>query len=219
MHWKDVLPAVAILGPIIAAIITLLVTRRWQRSKQVTFWVASSEDLTLPLKRSEHFVVVEIGAYRGLDFNRGVVTAKNTGHAMISGVVFDVSIPGEHQLALAEVRSDDRNLSASAKIERRDDQSPTYNPTFKITIPFLNPKDAFEVVVFFDKEPVNCNISCRMEDVVVRIRRGQHEGPWSRAISASTASLIASGVTVALIASAAASAVLSEWLKHFFRGP
>ena len=170
--FKDLLPLVAILGPIAAATITLLVTRRWQKAKRVTFWVDESEDLTLPLKRSEQVVVLEIGQYRGFEFNRSVVTVKNTGHAAIKDFTFHIVIPGEHALAMAQVRSSDPKLREAAKIDRETHGSPVYNPNFTATVPFLNQKEMFDVLIFFDKDVIDCFVSCRMEEVRVIVKRG-----------------------------------------------
>jgi hypothetical protein len=172
---KDYLPVVATVGPIIAAIITLVVTRRWQKMKRVTFWAEPSEDLTLPIKESGQLVVVEIGQYRGFDLNRGVVTARNSGHAAIKDFTFQIRIPGEHELLLAEVGSEKKELAAAARITR-EQSGPlkvTFNPIFRVEVPFFNPEEIFEVILFFDKGVKRCEVSCRMEDVRCKIKRGK----------------------------------------------
>lgn len=170
--FKDFLPAIAIFGPIIAAVITLLVTRRWQKSKQITFRIGQSEDLTLPLKQSQQGVIVEIGHYRGFDLNRGVLGVKNSGHATVKNFRFQVTIPGEHDLSLAEVRAANHKLREAIQISRESGRAVTYNPVFNVTVPFFNPGEVFELLLFFDKMTVGVDVSCRMEEVNVKTRAG-----------------------------------------------
>lgn len=169
---KDLLPAIAILGPIIAATITLFVTRRWQKSKQVTFGILESEDLTLPLKNNAQMVIIEIQGYRGFELNRGIVTVQNTGQAAVKDFNCHIVVPGEHSFASAQIGTAERKLLEAIKIERSALGSQTFNPEFNISAPFFNPAEGFSILVFFDKSAVECEVSCRIEDVRVRVKRG-----------------------------------------------
>jgi hypothetical protein len=53
-----------------------------------------------------------------------------------------------------------------------DRPSKNYNPTFHIKVPFFNPKERFDIVVFFDEAADDCNVHCRIEDVKSPIKRG-----------------------------------------------
>src|SRR5206468_2969541 len=47
----------------------------------------------------------------------------------------------------------------------------TRKESFKITLPFLNPRERFEILVYFDGEKDECVLDCRMPDVRAKTRK------------------------------------------------
>jgi hypothetical protein len=102
--FRDFLPAIAILGPIIAATLTLFVTRRWQTRKQVTFFSGRTEDLIEQLREHRgELLTITSGGHELDAFNRAEVTIKNTGNTAIQNFSFEIVIPGEHQFISGKV--------------------------------------------------------------------------------------------------------------------
>jgi hypothetical protein len=166
--WRDWLPAIAIAGPILAALITLLASRHFREKKELTFVLLRSEDLAQPLRRYRDKVSFKINEVEVTEFNRGLVWVGNSGNKEIKEPSFQIRIAGSHQLRIIEVRSDDGQLKNAVQTvwgrEGNDD-------VVRIAAPFLNPGERFRVLIFFDGPTVDCDVSCRVEGVNVRIRR------------------------------------------------
>jgi hypothetical protein len=70
---RDWLPAIAIVGPILSALITALVTWRFRERTRVRFTIGQSEDLAAPLTRHRRDIAFRIGDQQVQNFNRGIV--------------------------------------------------------------------------------------------------------------------------------------------------
>jgi hypothetical protein len=80
------------------------------------------------------------------------VFIKNTGNTSISPCHFDIEIPGEHHQFLAELTTQDPDLRSAIEITW-DEPQVTRDPRFHFRIsPLLNSKEAFEVLLYFDKK-------------------------------------------------------------------
>jgi hypothetical protein len=75
---------------------------------------------------------------------------------------------------MAIVNTKNPNLGQSVHIDPNHDmpECKRVDPTYTISMPYLNPKESVEVVLFFDDAVEECKVFCRMEDVKVKIRRG-----------------------------------------------
>ncbi|MBN9601917.1 MAG: hypothetical protein J0G33_03190 [Afipia felis] len=163
-------PLIAISGPIIGAIIGAAITYRFiAKRKRVDFYVQRTEDLTLPLQAHQSLVVFKIGSSEVLNLNRAGVRIKNSGNTSINNFEFDIEVPGAHQLSLAEKFS--KNTKLYQAIETKNDPARhTFNPITTVKIPFLNVEEQFEIGLFFDGEPDDVNIHCRIEELEIRIK-------------------------------------------------
>jgi hypothetical protein len=166
-------------APIVAAIIGAFITAAvayffLARRKILSFWVADSEDVTLPLRRHHSDISVKVSGREFQNLNRARIFVKNTGNTSIVPCVFDVEIPGEHNQFLAELTTKDPDLRRAIEITW-DEPQVTNDPRFHFRVsPFLNAKESFEVLFYFDKETNKCNIHCRIEDTKTKIKRGPH---------------------------------------------
>ncbi len=163
MELRDWLPLMAVLGPILAAMITLAVTRYFRERKRLTFIVVRTEDLMLPLRRNRDQVSVRIDNTDVLDFNRGLVFVHNNGNVTIKEPAFSVKIDGNHDLRLFNISAENARLkdSIDAGWDREDNAD-----LLRVAIPFLNPKERFQITIFFNGPTVDCEILCRIEGVV-----------------------------------------------------
>jgi hypothetical protein len=167
-------PVAAIIGAIITATVSVLVTLFVVvKRKRVTFVISPSEDLTLVLRQSHKFIVIKWGDRELLNLNKGSVIVKNTGNSSISHFHFEIMVQGKHPFCIADVVSPDPKLRSEVKIESEPTLDTRYH-TFKVSIPFFNPKEIFEVPVFFDEVTVDCSVSCRMEELKYRVRRNDY---------------------------------------------
>ena len=69
---RDLLPAIAIVGPILAALITAVITWRFRERRRVRFTIGPTEDLTSPLKRHRRDIAFRIGDQFVENINRGI---------------------------------------------------------------------------------------------------------------------------------------------------
>jgi len=178
------LPLVAILGPILGALIGALVTYRFVvKRKRVNFFIHHTEDLTLPLQQQQSMVVFRVGNSEVLNLNRALILIKNTGNTAISNFEFDVEVPNQHSMCIAESFSENRKLAGAIDISR-DETRGGYNPTFTIKVPFFNAKERFSIRLFFDNTSDEVAIHCRMEDVLSFSRDADfiNSNTWQAAI-------------------------------------
>lgn len=161
------LPLITIFGPIIGAIIGAGVTYFLViKRKRVTFWLAHSEDLTTLLRSHRRIISIKVDDKDVRTLNRTKVAVKNTGNTTIAGLTFQVVILGEHGFVAPEVSAGDVKLEQAIQTELT--KGP--DPYVVVTVPFLNPKEAFEVQIFFDGKTGDCEVHCRMEDVSVKFK-------------------------------------------------
>jgi hypothetical protein len=167
------------LAPIIAAIIGALITAvvayfLLARRKILSFWIADSEDVTLPLRRHHSDISVKVSGREFQNLNRASIFVKNTGNTSIAPCAFDVEIPGEHIQFLAELTTKDPDLRRAIEITW-DESQVTNDPRFHFRVsPFLNATESFEVLFYFDKETNKRNIHCRIEETKTKIKQGPH---------------------------------------------
>jgi hypothetical protein len=172
--WTNTIgPAAPIVGAIAGAIIGAVVTLYFVlKRKRVAFYVTPSEDITIPLQQHKRHIGFKLGDRELLNLNRGSVLVVNRGNTAIQDFTFDIVINGDHQFAAAELNSDDVKLVNAVKIVDRESKQP-YDPIFHVSIPFLNPGESFEVVLFFDGTTNDCQVYCRMEDMKFKVVRAQ----------------------------------------------
>jgi hypothetical protein len=167
-------PIAPIVGAIVGACITAGVTYFViYKRKVVNFWVSETEDLTLPLRQHHSFVRFRVGDSDLSNLNRGRVVVKNTGNTAIANLAFDIEIPGTHAMHLAEHHATSQKLYQAIQIDW-DKPPKTSDPRFHIIVPFLNPKEKFDILVFFDGTTDRCNIHCRIEDVRALVKQGDY---------------------------------------------
>jgi hypothetical protein len=173
------------MAPLVSAIITaamsfvvayFIIAKR----KKVAFWIEPSVDLTLPLRRHHKHMVFKIDDRDFLNLNTAAVFVKNGGNTSIGNFKFDIEIPGQHGQCLAELVEVDDELRKAVNITWDEPWSDN-NPRFHIAIsPFFNRKETLKVMFYFNNTTVNCNVYCRIEDVIVKISRGQYRRFWNK---------------------------------------
>ena len=168
-------PLAPIIGAVIGAAITAVVSYFFlTKRKSVTFWVANTEDITLPLRRHHKDIAFTVSGRSFFNLNRGSVVVKNTGNATIEDLAFDILIPDNHQEYIAEVVSDNPDLRNSIQITWSDLPAST-NPRAHCKISsFLNYKELFQVLIYFDGVTGACQVHCRIKDSRVKLKRGEY---------------------------------------------
>jgi hypothetical protein len=175
--FKDWLPALAIFGPILSAIIALIFTRRWDNRKQdqdrkrVTIWVERTDDLLVPLGRQHNLTIVirqrdadKLRDAEMLNLNRALVGAENTGNACISDFNFAIEIPGPHESFFAERDSSEKYLQDFVLMSWENPETKA-DPRLHISLNFFNAGEMFKIILFFDGAADNCKVHCRMPGV------------------------------------------------------
>ena len=110
------LPLMTVFGPIIGALIGAAVTLSFiVKRKRVTFYVYRTEDLIRELRRSLAVVVLRLNNQDVTELNRAQVIVRNNGNAAIKDFQFDIMIPGDHGLRLAEKQATNANLDQDIK--------------------------------------------------------------------------------------------------------
>jgi hypothetical protein len=163
----------AVIGAVIASLVTYFIVVRRQ---YLMFWILKSNDIAFPLRQQamllRQFFSIKIGDREFHNLNKSTVRVKNIGNIAIQHLSFDVVIPGEHTaVAVASARNLD--LRRSVQVESKyDDIKIPIDPMYAISTSYLNPKESFEIALFFDGKVDECEVYCRMEDVKIKIRRG-----------------------------------------------
>jgi hypothetical protein len=168
---KDWLPIVAILGPIIAATITALVTRHFRERRRIDFLIAKTEDLTLPLFRTNNKIILSINDRAVLNINRSLVHINNSGNVSVTNFACWFRFLGNHQILGQEIYASSDALRAATEISPSLLGPNAPYTEIKVQVPFLNPKEWFQVMVLFDQEPVDGDVVFRLEGVRHTIKR------------------------------------------------
>jgi hypothetical protein len=203
-------PLAPIIGGIIGALITAVVGYFFiAKRKILSFWITDSEDITLPLRRHHSDISVKVSGREFQNLNRARVFVRNTGNTSIAPCRFDIEMPGEHIQFLAELTTRDADLRNAIQITW-DEPQVTNNPRFYFQVsPFLNAKESFEVLLYFDKETQKCIVHCRIEDTKIKLKRGPHlsikeilsqSEITANILQVTAAALFAIGAFIALIA-------------------
>ena len=176
------LPGIQPMAPIAAGIITGTVTFVVAyfivaKRKKVAFWIDPSVDLTLPLRRHHKQMVFKIGDRDFLNLNTASVFVKTIGNTSIGNFKFDIEIPGQHGQCLAELVEVDDELRKAVDIKWDDPWAGRFHVAVS---PFFNRKEALKVMLYFNETTVNCSVHCRVEDVAVKIKRGQYRRAWTK---------------------------------------
>lgn len=158
----------AIVGALIAALVTyFLVVKR----KALGFWVSETEDLSHALHRHGRVIVLSVDGRPFLNLNRTTIRARNVGNTSIEGFSFDIVVPERHESYFGEVLKANPDLREAIKISNKPSQMSEALLHVDVAS-FLNPRDEFEVVLFFDNDAVDCDVRCRVSDVRTRVKRG-----------------------------------------------
>jgi hypothetical protein len=150
----------AIVGAIIGAFGLWFVENRRRNRSLVRFVTSTPEDLGVPLRSLGHFQITFSGITAKELITAGV-TVENTGNVVLRDLSFDIRFPQVRSYAFAKTIAEDEKLQ-KAVVGQFDSDG---NKSITISLPFLNPKERFRVITFFDGPPVPCIISCRMEGV------------------------------------------------------
>jgi hypothetical protein len=167
-------PLAPIIGAMLAAVIGAAVTYFLVvKRKTLGFWVTPAEDLSAGLRGHGRQIVVSVDGQGFLNLNRATVVVKNTGNESISGIRFDIEVPGEHRGYLADVIVDSVELRKEITIAT-DHPPLTNSPIFHVNVAtFPNPKESFKIAVFYDGEVSNCVVRSRIADVRSRVKEGE----------------------------------------------
>jgi hypothetical protein len=161
-------PIAPILGGVVGALIAATVSYFFVfKRRRVVFWIQKTRNLTDGMKP---FVAVAVEGSEVVELNRASVMVENSGNAALKDFEFEVRIPGHHGNCVAKAESSNPLLERAVSVGKS--YSSASEILVKVVVPFFNPKETFEVVLFFDNEADECEVRCRMEETTVTIRRG-----------------------------------------------
>jgi len=165
-------PVSAIIGGLLSASIGGAITFLFVvKRRSVAFSIAKSEDLTLPLRREHPHIVFIIGDLEMLNLNRGSVRVRNDGNATLKDLEFTIEIPYFRGKFISDKLANNAKLSQSVALCASTGKDNGANSRLEVSVPFLNPKESFEVVIHFEGVTKDFEVHCRMEDVRVRVKR------------------------------------------------
>jgi hypothetical protein len=156
-----------ILGVILGVFGTAYFEYRRRTRKSAQFTMRMPEDLARVLRSHGNFEV----KFEDLSTHELIsapVTVQNTGNVAINDFRFQLTVPGVHNLALAQASSDNPDLTAGIRITSSG-QYPATDPTFDVHIPFFNPKENFRINMFFDGAMTTSIVSCRLPETSIEI--------------------------------------------------
>src|ERR1700704_2657399 len=165
---KDFFPFVAILGPILGAVVGFLLARRSRERRVASFVIARTEDLMLPLRRNQPDISLKVGAREFLSFNRSAVFVRNQGNAVIENFSCDILIPGDHAELIVDLS---RIPTKVVETVNHTWFKTAEGDTLRLTMPFLNPKESFSVRIFFDGVSAEAAVLFRMQGVQYVLNR------------------------------------------------
>jgi hypothetical protein len=161
-------PVAPVLGGIVGALITAVVSYFFIfKRRRVTFWIQNTRNLTEGMRP---FVAITMEGSEVIELNRASVVVENSGNTSLKDFEFEVRIPGHHGNCVGKAESTQPLLERAVKVEKS--HSSTSEILVKVLVPFFNPKEVFEVVLFFDNKADECEVRCRMEETDVKIKRG-----------------------------------------------
>ena len=161
-------PVASIIGAIITAAAASLVTYFVvTKRKVIKFWIGESEDITAPLKKEHPAIVFKVGERELPNLNRATIAAKNVGNTAVANLHFEINIEGDHQNAFFVITAKSPTLKEAIK-------GSSSNGAFHVDTPYFNPHEMFEVVIYFDGPVSKCMAECRMEDIRVKMTKGEY---------------------------------------------
>jgi hypothetical protein len=208
-HGDLLVAAATILGAILGVAGAYLVEYFRKERLAVRFALTSPEDLARALRERGNSFEVKVNDFSTQQLIAAGVTVKNTGNTTITDLTFDLIIPGPHRLALAEVITDNVKLKSAVSIDF-DRVLPPKDPLFKISVPFLDPRETFKITTFSDGPENICTVACRLPGVKIKTVTEQDVQRKTAALEEFTTELgKVVGIGTAAVATAGAAALLS----------
>lgn len=169
--WSIIGPAGPVIGAILGASITALVAFRNKERRRVTFLVHRTENLSEGLSKHWPRISIMAGDQTVQNLMRGRVEVVNSGNTTIKDLAFQVYVHGEPTVCTSDVEAEALELRKSVEVmPAHSEDERLVDPYFDVRVPFLNRKERFEVVAFFDGRQTELVVSCRHEGTDVRIR-------------------------------------------------
>jgi hypothetical protein len=166
-HGDMLVAAATILGAILGVAGAYLVEYFRKERRAVRFTLNSPEDLARALRERGNSFEVKVNDFSTHELIAAGVTVKNTGNTTINDLTFDLVVPGPHQLALAEIITDNVKLKSAISINF-DSVLPPKDPLFRIAVPFFNPGETFKITTFSDGPENRCTVACRLPGVRIK---------------------------------------------------
>lgn len=163
--WSQI--AAAILG----GLVTFGGTWILQSRKSLTIWRGWPEELTAGLREHDPNATVTVNSKNVTRLNRSRVTVRNSGNSSIDTLELDIAISGVHDVAYTQPTATSKRLSDTISIVSIGSEALGL-PHFRVSVPFINPKERLSIDLFYDGEKGECSVDCRIKDVNVKIVKG-----------------------------------------------
>jgi hypothetical protein len=167
-HGDWVTAIASIIAVIVGGFVTYLFDRYRATRKALRFVLQPPERISEGLKRHGTFIEIKIGENIIENLNVATVTVKNVSNVQLENVSFDMVVPGNHPLVLADCAVDDSKLRQAIKIDF-DPTASQLDRRFTVSLPFFNKGETFDLKTFFDDPPNAPRIECRLAGISTRI--------------------------------------------------
>ena len=170
-------PFSAIIGASITATVSLLIAYFLvAKRSRLTVTIGETENLTRALRGGPGHVkeiVITVDGQPLSSLNRAMVSVHNSGNTAIENKFsFGIEIPGKHSKCWRAIGASSRELNEAVVTswgESNENEPPLVDPTIKVEVDsFLNPKEGVAFAVFFDGDPVQCKVHCRIPNTKIK---------------------------------------------------
>lgn len=196
-------PLATIIGSILSAGAAASATYAWMyKRKSLEISIFKPEEVSRYLRQHAKTISIKFADKDLLELNRSLVVVRNTGNTVIKDFSADLYLPGDRSFFTADLNIDDRHPVANVTFERIGDDL-SRSPTFKCKVPFINVREKFEIVLWFDAVLDRPKVACRLEEVSVKIidqatnddlREQTISSFWSKIIQGAAAAAVIFGV-------------------------
>ncbi len=168
MHGDWVVAIASIVAAIVGGAAIFFFERLRATKRRVQFVVSEPQTITGALQGHGREFKVTLGDQSASELNVSSVSVTNTGNTQIENLTFEITIPGERRIMLAECMTANDTLQKSVQITFSN-AIPQTNPIFSVALGFFNPKESFVLKTLVDGAAAACKVSCRLPGTMVTV--------------------------------------------------
>jgi len=168
LHGDWVVAVASLIASILGAVLFFLFDRLRASKRKIHFFVSEPQTITGELEGHGREFKVMLGDQVTNELNVSLLLVTNEGNEPIENLNFDITIPGERKIMLAECMSDSEPLKKAVEISFSD-RIPQIDPIFNIRLRFFNAKESFHIKTLVDGAPAAPVVSCRLPSTTIEL--------------------------------------------------